>query len=314
MASAQRWGGYPAKFVDTTPATMNFVQLQGWEMDANVTETPFIPVGLVKPSQYVTSRVRPEFRIRTRDINTILGTVDFNTGHCFDNTSTFFVQEREDCGTFISDTNQSGRTTENGFMFVESITADLDSADGAIMTLRYVPLWDGTSADIIASPSNLDPVASVTPLYTSGFFLASPFHNSAEIKGVTSVTLNTGIQIQPAPEVPGAYDRLVSIVRYEPEFTFRCLKIDEWDSKKFSGFPITSEFAFYFQAIDTTNAVGDGRVARATASHVKISCATGKITVRNLSFDGTDDVVSEVTVRPTGAVTAATATAIPAFV
>ena len=313
MASAERFGGYPAEFGYATAMTMEMVQLQGWEMDANVTETPFIPVGLVKPSQYITSRVRPEFRIRTRDMSTVLGVVDFNTGKCFDETSTFYVQEREDCGTFIASpaTTQPGRTTENGFMFVESITADLDSADGAIMTLRYVPLWDGSATDIVASPTNLDPIASVTPLYTSAYFLASPYHNGVEIQGVTSVTINTGIQIQPAPETPGAYDRFVSIIRYEPEFTFRCLKIDEWDSKKFSGFPLTTSFAFYFQKVDTTNAVGDGRIAKATASHTKISFTGGKITVRNLSFDGTDDVVSEVSVKPTGAVTAATNSAIP---
>ena len=311
MSSGERFSGYPASFGYATAQTMDLAQVQGWELDANVTETPFIPSGATKPTQVITSRARPEFRLRTQDLATVLATVDFNSGKCFDETSTFYLQERADCSTFLTTATSPGRSTANGFMFVESITAEQDSEDGAIMTLRYVPL-KASGSDIVVFESSLDPDTNgPTPAFTSAFFLASPYHNGGELKGVQSVTINTDIQFQPAPSSPGAFDTLGSIVRYEPEFTFRSLKVDDFDAFQLTGDPVNTSFAFYFQKVDTTNAVGDGRVAAASTVHSKISFTGGKITVRNLSFDGTDDAAVEVSIRPTGTVTAATNSAIP---
>ena len=91
----------------------------------------------------------------------------------------------------------------------------------------------------------------------------------------------------------------------------RCLKPDNFDAFNASGTPVTTSFAFYFQKMDATNAVGDGRVAVATATHIKISGTAGDFDVRDISVDGQDDAAVEVVLRPVGAVTTNLASAIP---
>lgn len=311
MSSGERFSGYPAQFGYATSQVMDLEMVMGWELDANNTKTAVIPTGAVDPVAYITPRSRPEFRIRTQDIKTVLDVVSVINGRCFDETSTFILQERADCGTFLTGDTHPARQTAKGFMFLESISAEQDSEDGAVMTMRYVPLK--TSGNDLVTLDTVDEgaFATLSPTYVQSYFLASPYHNGTEIPGVMSVNLNMNITFAPTPSTPGALDELGSITRREPEFTFTCLKVDEFDAFGFVGTPVDTTFAFYFQKADPANAAGDGRIAEATAEHIKISFTGGDIDVRNIAIDGNEDAAVEVSVKPTGTVAYSGVSAIP---
>jgi hypothetical protein len=313
MTTGQRFSGYPARFGYATGQKLDLTQMQAFELDTNNTKTPVVPVGAVNPTAYITPRARPEFRIRTQDIKTMMDVVDVENGKCFDETSTFILQERADCGTFLTGDTHPARVTTNGFMYAESITAEQDSEDGAILSLRYVPLYDGSNS--LVQRDTVDIAAYTTPAlspaYVGSYFLASAYENSVEISGIISVNLQFNLTFQAAPATPGAWDTIGSIVRRQPEFTYTCLKVDNVSADEVTGAAVDTSYAFYFQKADVTNAAGDGRVAKATAQHVKVSCTAGDVEVRNLSVDGTEDAAIEVSVKPTGTVAMSTASAIP---
>lgn len=308
MTTGQRFGGYPAQFGYAVAQTLDVTQLMGYELDAGNTKTGIIPSGSIDRAAVLTSRMRPRFRLRTKDMATVLGLVDLQAGYCFDEDSTFQLQERADCGTFLSGSTHIQRTVKKGFMFVDSITAEQESEDGAILNLEFIPLKSGSNALVSHDTAQ---ALLLSPAYVSSFFLGPFYHNSSEIPGVMGVTLNFGINVQPAPASPGAEDDVVSIISREPEFSVRCLKTDEFDGFKLGGTPVTSSFAFYFQKADATNAVGDGRVAVASSVHVKVSGTAGDFEVRNLSVDGQEDAAVELILRPTGTISLSVASAIP---
>lgn len=313
MSSGERFSGYPARFGYATSQTMDVTQMMGFELDAGNTKKRIIPSGSVDPAAIITPRQRPRFRLRTQDLATVLGVVSLQGGFCFDEASTFQLQERADCGTFLSGGTHIGKRTQKGFMFVESITAEQDSEDGAILNLGYVPLYVDQDPDKPIVETLTGHTLLATPAYVSNFFLGPFYHNSTEIPGLMSTTLNFNPTVQAAPSSPGAYDDIVSITMREPEFVYRFLKSDEFDAWKHGGHPVTSSFASYFQKADPSNAAaaGDARIAPATTQHVKISGTAGDFETRNISVDGVEDAVTEVVLRPTGTLSLSIASAIP---
>lgn len=310
MATAERFSGYPARFGYSTAQTMDIVQMMGAELDAGNTKTDVIPSGAVDRLAVLTPRQDPEFRIRTRDLATTLATVGLQTGRCFDEASTFFYQERADCSTFEVGFTHPARRTQKGFMFPDSITAEQDDEEGAVLSLMYRPLKSGSSP--LVEHLADQPLTGVgAPAYVSAFFLGPVYHNSAELLGVTGWTLTLNSEVQTAPRSPGGEPDFASITRRTPEISIRCPKVDNFDTFKLAGTPVNTSWAVYLQRADPTNGQGDGRIAPATASHIKISGTSGDWDTRNLGVEGQDDALMDVVLRPTGALTVSIASSIP---
>lgn len=312
MSTGERYSGYSAKFGFATGDSMVVNQMVGWDMDSGTTKSEIIPSGAVDRAAVLTTRQNPEFTLRTQDLFSVLTDVDPQSGKCFDEASTFFLQERADCGTFLAGgtATHMGRRTQKAFMVIDSIAAEQDSDDGAMLNARFFPQKSGANV-LVEHVAGTALTGVAAPAYVSSFALGPVYHAGAEIKGVMGVTLNFNNNVVPAPSSPGGEPDFHSIVARTPEFSFRCLKIDNFDGFKASGTPVTTSFAFYFQKMDATNAVGDGRVAVGTATHVKVSGTAGDFDVRTLGADGQEDAAVEVVLRPTGSVTTSVASAIP---
>jgi len=310
VASGERYSGYPAVFGYSTGQTTDCQHLTAYDMDSNTTETAVRPIGAIDPLEYITPRSRPQFRMRTPDMLTLLTDVSLVAGKFYDEDSYFYYQERSMAGAFESGATHIGRRTRKGFMYVDSITAAQEDADAAVCNLIFVPLSDGTNP-IVSHETALDLGPVVDPAYGSCYHLASPYHNGVELKGCQSMDLNMGMTFVATVNSPGAFDDLGSITAREPVFVSRFEKLDEFDAHQFTGDPVNTTFAYYLQKADPTNANGDGRIAKGTAAHIKISCTGGKVTIRTINAENTAHAVAEVTVKPTGTVSISLNSKIP---
>lgn len=310
MSSGQRFSGYTSTFGYATSQTMVLTDLKAWELSPNNTKSIFRPMGAIDTNKIVTARSKPTYRLQTCDLATLFGVVSFSNGKCFDETSTFRLQERADCGTFLTGATHPARTAPKGFMYIDTITAEQDSQEGAYASMMFIALKSGSNPPV-ANLSTVDLSSIAVPAYVSSYVMGPVYHNGAEIPGVFSQTWTPQINTQPSPSSPGAFDDLVSIITREAEFRFRCLKVDAFDAFNFSGQAVNTSLAFYLQKADPTNANSDGRVAAASTVHVKASCTAGDIELNSISVDGNDDAAVEVIVRPTGTVSFSIASAIP---
>lgn len=312
MASGERFSGYPAVFGynDGASQTMNLRHLQAKTLNPNNMVGVMHPPGSVDPAAFLVARSKPVYNLRTPDLATLFGVIGFRTGFCFDETSTFTLQEREDCSTFVSGSTHTKHAIAKGFMYLDNITAELESENGAMANLNFVPLASAQGTlPITISGANALP--STTPTFVSAYHLGPIYVDGTEIPGVFSQTITPGIRIEPTPHTPGCFDTHVSIIQRDPQLSFMCKKTDEFDAFKLTGDNVTVSWAFYLQKADSTNATGDGRIAKATGAHVEVAAQSGRVEVRSVSFEGVESAGVEVVFTPSGSVTFAIDSTIP---
>ena len=310
MASGQRFGGYPAEFGYATGQTMALAHLEANELTMNNMVGVQHPPGSIDPAAFLMSRTKPVFRLRTPDLATLFGVIGFQSGKCFDEPSTFYLQERADCGTFEAGSTHIGRRTQKGFMHLDGISAELESEDGAMASLIYTPMAV-TGFDIVQNQVAVA-LPGTSPAFVSAYFLGPIYVNNTLLPGVMSQTWSPQIRFQTTPSSPGYADTHGSIIQRDAQFSFRALKTDEFDNWCNTGKNITTAWDFYMHKADTTNANCDGRIAFNSAVHAKASFQSGRVEVQSLSYDGVEDAAAEVVVTPSGSVTFSIAAAIPA--
>lgn len=309
MSSGQRFSGFPATFSTSAPATVQVDQLMAWDLSTNNTRSIKRPMGSLDPVAHVVARAQPQFGMRTGDVATILDSISIINGQQFDGPSVFRLQERADGGAFLTGATHPTYRTQNGFAYINSITASQDSPDGAIVELTFLPLWNGTDPIIESVPSE-DLASAPSPAFNTCHMFYAPKMNGSFIPGVIDITCNAGLTYQAAPALAGAFDTLGSITAREPTFTFRALKIDEFNSFISTGGLVGSTFEMLLQKSDPANTNGDGRVALATAEHIKISCTAGDVDIQSISVEGTQDAVAEVTIMVEGTLSVSTSSVI----
>lgn len=302
MASGERFSGYPAKFGYATGQVMNLTHLESESIQANNTITPMRPPGMIDPDTHVLPRAKPMINMRTPDLLTILSNLSFTKGKCFDEVSQWYAQERDDCGEFLAANvaTHSMVQSDKGFMFIDTITAEQESDQPAMVALIFVPLVPTSSSAAPLLKFGARAIAAASPAFVSAYFLGPVYKDGTEIPGVTRVSLTPRINFQGAPHSPGAFDNLGSIITREAEFTFSAAKTDEFDATQITGDPVGSTYKFYLQRADPTNNLGDGRIAKANNSHIMIGCSAGYVEERTRNHEGPGDKTSEIVVRPAG--------------
>ena len=309
--TAKRFAGYPAQFKDSSPATVDFADLSGFDLSSNNAVSAKFPMGVLEPVAHGVGRSKPAFGMRTMDLNTLLTNVTLLRPKLWDGESHFYMRERADDG-FLTGATHPARQVNKGVMTIESITATADDENGAEATLQFLALYDGTNDAVInVTGQDLTDAGVPTPAYVSCYQLYCPYHNGSQVEGVQSMTINTGIQLAPSTNCPGVWDEVAAMTRSEPTVVLRTLKVDEADSWGITGGQVNTTFDLYLQKVDVTNATGTGRVAPATAEHIKFSFTAGHIDVSSLGVQGTDDAELEITIRPSSAIAVSLASALP---
>lgn len=296
-------------YTATLNSTLALVQMDGWSIKPGVQRATIIPGGLIDVAHVGIAGATPSVSLTTRDLSTFLTGVTISAGLACTASSTFVLQERLDGGTLnpVATTTHETVTAAKGFVYPTSISASQDGTDGATLEATFVPLWNGTLAPLVWNTGVA--ISTITvPSFVSRYFLGPVYHNGTAIAGVTSVSIDTGINFTPRAFSGEPYAKIGSIVTRTPSISITVTEAATAGTlTSLFGSAVNTSFAIYLQ-----KGVASGtRVAAATAQHIKISTASGDWGADDIAVSGNDDGTMTLTVTPTAVLACSLVSAIP---
>lgn len=306
MASSQRYEIAPVSFVHAG-GTLNLQQLERIGLSNNSRYTRVRPGGTVDSKAHALSRANPRIQFATKDLTTLFGTVSPSLGLCVTGAATFRLLEREECATFLTGATHVTVTGDTGFVLPVSLEADEQSDEGALAVCEYVPYASDSATTPITLTDSVDMDAAPAAAFSSLFYLGPVYHNSVEIPGVRRSSVQFGINFASSAKSPGPYHDTGSIVDRNPELRFRVAKVDAAVVSNHFIRALTSNVSMYFYQ----SGASTDRVAKATASHVKVFCQAGAIEEADIGGEAGQDAMVEFIIRPTGTIGLSVSSAIP---
>lgn len=300
----ERYSLFPASFTYAGPTTMNLLQMLRDEVRPEVTRDVVIPAGGLDAGAVIISHAEPKARLQTSDLTTFFGAVSASAGLGGITAAAFRRQRRADGGTFAGGSTNVTVTATKGFLYPDSISAEQDNPQGAVLEAIFAALYDGTNAPLVA---NTGQALSLTPTFTSKFYLGPVYVNGVQVDGVMSSRVQFGIDFQYGPMNGDVYPRVGSIVARRPVLSFTTKYVDQIATAALFGAAPAGTVAFYYWK----GVSGGTRVAVASTVHCKLSVASGEWDSEDVSVQEHDDGTATITITPTATLAAAVASAIP---
>ena len=316
----ERYSLYPSRFGD-----LLLRQLAGLEVLPNGTKSEPIPGGALDRGAVVTAFMEPVVRVRTIDFTGIFaGTpaCSITTGYLADTTlgsptaaTLLQYQARNDGGTFKSGaTDPINISSDKGFLYVEDISAEQDSTDGAMISLLYAAMSiNGVNPPLVAAMASggLTSTPTFNGIWYLGPVLIGTVGSGTAIDGLRRISIRPGIEFRAKRQDGGPYPVIGSIHSRKPEITFGFENAKQFYTRwpniygnLISG--TSTQLAFYLQK----GADGGARVAAATTSHIRVLAALGDVSPDDFTVNGEDDAGFSVTMRPTTTLALTTGVAI----
>lgn len=309
MASNKRYGIYPSRVGDIV-----FRQLGEAIVMNNATKSEPVPGGALDRGGVVTAFMGPMARFRSTDFTGLFGggtVVSITTGYVADTTlgsptaaTILQYQQRQDGGTFKSgNTDPLVITSNKGFLYIDEITAEQDSVEGAVVTMSYAML----STDGITTPYTIAPASgglTSTPTWNGIWYLGpvliGTVGSGTIIDGLRSVTIKPAIEYRAKRQDGSPFPMLGSIHSRLAEISFGFENLEQlytyWPTIYGQAVAGTgTQLAFYFQK----GLAGGARTGFATAAHVRVLAALGGVDPDQISVTGNDDVGFTCTMRLT---------------
>jgi hypothetical protein len=320
MSDKKRFSGFPARFGDILVR-----DLFGARLVSASNKTVPIPCGALDPSAVINSHADPMIMAETRGFDDLFAgsnVVSLTAGYAA-NTSAgtptaatlFQLQERADGATFTSGSTHAVGTNNKGFLSVAEISAAQDDTDGAKIALEYYAL----SADGLTVPISWNGASALTssPLFDEQWYLGPVYVGDVSgsptlVSNVQNVRIRPGVNYRPKRGDGNPFAIVGSIESRTPEIRISILDLDDFYTV-LGGFLFGKDIVsirvncFFVKGIH-----GGSRYAYNTNNHYRVTATTGDITPDQISFQGTDDGLMELVVRPTGTLTLTANTAIPA--
>jgi hypothetical protein len=308
MATAKRFSIYPCSFVHAG-GTLNLAQMQGFDSRPEATIRIVYVGGAVDPKANIAVMANPKVTFGTRDITTLIGTLNPLTGlKLAAGGAIFRLQERDDGESiFLTAATHETHDVAKGHIVLDSIGAAQDDQEGAIAQLTCHALYDGTNEPIVHNTGIDFSDGEPTPAFSSEFFMGPVYHNGAQIEGVTRWSVETGLAFVPFRTDGNVYPGLGYIARRTPKIKVTTLKVDTVASLNKTLRALSGTFACYLWK--GTNA--GSRVAVATGAHFKVSAAAGAWRDESLSVTENDDGTATIEVLATGTLGYSITSAIP---
>jgi len=306
MAGAGRFEIAPFTIVHGSAQSLHLQQLQNCRVVAGSQMTRVRPGGTVRQLAMLLARANPEVNFATRDLTTFFGAVSPTVGLPATGNTTIRLMEREEGGAFVTSADNLTLTATGGLLIPMSLAAERDSTDGAVLQAKFIPKYDGTNLPLAVADS-VDFSAAPVAAFTSQFYLGPVYHNSAEILGVVSSSVEFGITVAAVPHSPGPYNKSVCVVDIAPRLVFSVTKVDAVAAVNMFSRALTSSVALYYQK----GTASTDRVAAGTTSHCKVSCTAGAIETQEMGGEAGQDALLQITVHPTSDLAVSVASAIP---
>lgn len=260
--------------------------------------------GSVDPQIIATAFAEPKVKITARDIGTILAGISITNGFSVTTSATFQFQKRLNGGVYTTGSNHISLTATGGLLYAEEFGAKQDDKEGADISLQFCPVFDGTNLPLVV---NTAVALAGTPSVAALFALGPVIFEGAQIVGVQSVRVKTGIEVRFKRADGELFARNVSIVKRKPTIEIELLNHALAATLTLGGtYPITDGITAYLQKAIP----GGGRVDYATSEHISVTAAAGSYKLESMSGSKGEDAMLKLTVLPTGTLSMSAADAI----
>jgi hypothetical protein len=298
MASAKRFSIYPCSFVHAG-GTLNLAQMQGFDSRPDATIKTVYVGGAVDPKANIAVMANPKVTFGTRDLTTLLGTLNPLTGLALAaGGATFRLQERDDGESiFLSTATHETHDVAKGHVIL----------DGAVAQLTCHALYDGTNEPIVHNTGVDFSDGEPTPAFTSEFFMGPVYHNGSQLEGVTRWSVETGLVWMPSRVDGNVYPRQGFIARRTPKIKVTTLKVDTVASLNKVLRALSGTFALYLWK----GANAGSRAGVASGVHLKVSAAAGAWRDESVAVTENEDGTATIEVLITGTLTWSITSTIP---
>lgn len=249
--------------------------------------------GMPYPQFAGTLSVRAEMRFTTPQIKSVLDLVGVSGVYDLSGGNTdLFMKVASDQGvrTASASTAHHRFRAAQGFLVLERITAGHRSEAQA--QCRIICAYDGTNSPLVYAGSQ---ALSGTPTSDEHFLLGPQYLNGSAVAGPQNLDLDLGQSILQTGSDGELYDTFNCLLQQTPTFTLTALNTGYWATAGLTGLDLSSA-SIYFRKMSRT-----GRVADATAEHIKLAFTDGEIYVGSTSGDGMSPNQTTIMVRPIAA-------------
>lgn len=251
---------------------------------ANLRKMMITPGGDIQPHLVAEAMKEPTVKIDSGDLATILTAVSAVNGLAISSAGEIQYQLRADGGTFASGSNHVTMNAPKGFLFIEEITAEQDSEEGALLALMFYALRDGSNAPLVINVGQ-----SLTgSVGVNGLFSIGPvIYEGTEIGGVQRVRFATGIEYTTKRDGGNTTAEVGSITKRAPMFEISG-----------SNLTVASDVGFGLSAISSGTTIYFIKKGAAPTDpvHVSITIDSGSYEIPDISGGTQDDVVKSLTV------------------
>lgn len=297
---ADRYGIYCGSFVHAG-GTLDLQQLEEQDLVADSRYKMIRPGGALNPHAHILSTANPRCRFQTCDCLTVLTAMAGNLYLFCSGGHTMRYQKRLEGGAFTAGATHLIQSTAKGFLHVVGLDVDIDSEEGARLSLEYIPLSVAGENPITTTPASSLAAAPV-PAFMSQFFMGGAWLGVTQTLGLKTLSIQPNTLFGSNRSDGGVFPRSdsSSILALTPMIR------STWLNAAMPSTPIGSMFlnllsaAFkaYFQR---GTAAADGRISAAGLSHVRVQAAAGSWGPDDIRVSGEGDAIVTVTIMPTGA-------------
>lgn len=318
---ADRYSIYPAYFTNGTNGLKVF-QINSFSIAPGSNIAQIVPGGMIDPQAALIGTADPQIRFSTRDIKAIIGgygssgdsplkgggTVSISAGYCakYAYGAAFALQQREICGTFTDDTHILFKCPFGAFVYITSISAEMDNAEGALVDLIALPFLDTGAVYYKDPPIEVDlddPLAASTlppPGFNSIYYLGRVLQNTTPLTGVTSIRIDPGMVVTGVRTDGAVYPTRYCITQRRPRLSITTLDPASLNLTAMFGQAIDTQFIiFLYRGLANST-----RYALASAEHFQLVCSAGMLAYDDISVSQNDDATTTVTIPVVGVLTA----------
>lgn len=295
---------YPAKFVYAGPTTLYINQLDQVDVQPGIEVIEAMAAGSLDPQLIATAFAEPKVDFTSRDLATVLAGLSIYNGRDVTTSGTIQWEKRLDGGAYTSSTTHMNLVSTGGLLYAKEFSAKQDDKEGASISLTFCPRWDGTNLPLVV---NNGVALAGTPAANAVHALGPVIFEGAQLDGIQSVSVKTGIEVAFKRHSGELYSRVVTIIKRKPTIEI------ELNNNPFAGtltlggtYAISTGIVAYFQKVTP----GGGRVAIGTAEHVSAGTTTGAYRLDSISGSKGEHATVKMTVIPTGTLSMSAATAI----
>ncbi len=307
MAAAGRFAIYPSSLIYTGPTTLALTYLHRVGFDPGATINRVELGGSVDPGAHIVAKADPKAMLGTRSLSALLAVMPLATGLQLTGGGVLRYQQRDDAGIFMSTNVHVSETFATGYGMVDSISAAQDDEKGVEANVQvYITSADGITNPITRAAGNAT-ISGVTPAFGTEYYLGPVYTAGAELPGVKSIQVNSGLTCTPFRSSGAVFPTSVIPVRRQASIRVVCHKLTadagaSWFLRAIS----TSFIVYLMQAAD--NGI---RTAVGSSAHVKIHSTDGAWRIVDTSGDGLDDALVTYEYLPKTALTTSVTSTIP---